>query len=102
MAGHGPAAGKFTKWNNNAGAIMHRDTSKENRDPTLGAISSVILEDDEDDDDDDDDARCGRSGQRGGGAIEVHDVPQAFSHFSFEASQQKKLVCDLQVCTPAP
>ena len=79
--------GRFTKWNNNAGAVLKGpDTSPTgmrgaSRAPTLG-LGAIVEDSDEEDED--------------GAPIEVDEVPQAFSHFSYVASHGKQLVCDLQ------
>jgi hypothetical protein len=71
--------GKYTKWNNNAGGVLPQE-----KDPAaLGAIQ----EEDEDSDE-------GWGGSAGRPA--VSEVPQAFSHFTYEVTGGKKLVCDMQ------
>ena len=57
--------------------------------PQLGAIEEDDEEEEEGEADD------GDSWGGGGGAVE--HVPQCFSHFTYVATEGKKLVCDLQV-----
>ena len=81
--------GRFTKWNNNAGAVLRGSepplTSVRgggtSRASALG-LGAIVEDSDEEDED--------------GAPIEVEEVPQAFSHFSYVASHGKQLVCDLQ------
>ncbi len=82
--------GRFTKWNNNAGAVRPRRPGGGTG--GLGAIG----EDSDDGGSEEEEAACG--GRRGvGAAVEVGDVPQCFSHFTYEATEGRRLVCDLQV-----
>ncbi len=50
-----------------------------------------IFEGDEDGDDDEED-EYGRAG-----VVELDEVPQCFSHFTYSVTDGKRLVCDLQV-----
>ena len=50
-------------------------------------INTVIEECDEEEVED---------GNTGDKAIDVADIPQAFSHFTYRITDEKKLVCDLQ------
>ncbi|KAL1523672.1 hypothetical protein AB1Y20_018606 [Prymnesium parvum] len=71
--------GEFFKWNDNAGNVRNLPSDK-----TSGIGAGTLVEESDEDEYDLDIP------------IEVNDVPQAFSHFSFEQSRGKKLICDLQ------
>jgi len=71
--------GRFTKWNNNAGAVLQASAPQLLSKP--GATLGIVEEEEEDEDEEE---------------IDVYDVPQAFSHFTFQASGGMQLVCDLQ------
>ncbi|GLC46882.1 hypothetical protein PLESTB_000663900 [Pleodorina starrii] len=91
--------GKFTKWNNNAGGVASGSLgvgARGKNDTQLGAI----VEDDEDYDSEygseyDSEYGGGGVGHASGPASAEH-VPQCFSHFTYCATDGKKLVCDLQ------
>ncbi len=84
--------GKFTKWNNNAGAELR--TGCDTAEGAVGSVSlrstvskalDAITEDDEEEQE-----------EVGSQEVDVGEVPQAFSHFRYVASNGKQLVCDLQ------
>ena len=107
-------AGKYSKWNNNAGQVKLQANHHQSVSAPLGAFNEEseedydsrsdfddIFFDSDDDDDDDNDDGC---------AVMYHTcalrtltveqlefaVPQCFSHFTYERSKHQELVCDIQ------
>ena len=90
--------GKFFKWNNNSGAVsVHREHAN------LALELDRIGEEEEEEEEE-----CitwDWKGFRRSAAMTpglsaeatVADVPQCFSHFTYETTSQKRIVCDLQV-----
>ena len=118
--------GAFTKWNNNGGDVKKSRSAHTNGTPdgnggavsgdssttdaeqwaeirTLDLLDSIIEEEDEEEDaDGSDEARHGQFVSLEKRRREMREqvdkdcIPQAFSHFTFEATDGTKLVCDLQ------
>ncbi|KAK3232626.1 hypothetical protein CYMTET_57028 [Cymbomonas tetramitiformis] len=82
--------GKFTKWNNNGGNVRRSQPASSpappNKDKPAFSLSA-ITEDEEGSDE---------ANTVGADAIQVEDVPQAFSHFTHSVTNGKRLVCDVQ------
>jgi hypothetical protein len=74
--------GLYIKYNNNAGGVRAARGG-------AGGLGHIVEEEGEPGD------PAGGSQDPGGG-FDVNEVPQAFSHFSYDASGGAKLVCDLQ------
>lgn len=72
--------GKFMKWNNNGGEVRRRSNTQIISDE----LESMALMEEEEDDQEDMDP------------VAIDDIPQTFSHFSYECTGGKQLVCDLQ------
>jgi hypothetical protein len=76
--------------------------------PSSGCRLEIIGEDSDGEDLDGEDSDSGDSEATGGfvGDEEeeagVGDVPQCFSHFTYQATEGRQLVCDLQVPPPPP
>eukprot|EP00966_Prymnesium_polylepis_P177151 4103151-Prymnesium_polylepis.1 len=70
--------GCFTKWNNNAGSVLRSQNP---------VSTGAIVEEDE---------GGWSSDEEESTTIHAREVPQSFSHFTYEASQGKQLVCDIQ------
>ncbi|KAG2455009.1 hypothetical protein HYH02_000834 [Chlamydomonas schloesseri] len=107
--------GKFTKWNNNAGGVgrhgqafaassaannsvaaaPHRKANDNNA-AALGAIAEDEEEDEEEEEEGRDDEEERDVNDAGPAAAGTDDVPQAFSHFTWDCTGGQKLVCDLQ------
>ncbi|KAK3275216.1 hypothetical protein CYMTET_16642 [Cymbomonas tetramitiformis] len=85
--------GKFTKWNNNGGNVRRSPPTSfpghpnQNTSASSSLLLSAITEDEEGSGETDPSARD---------AIQVDDVPQAFSHFTHAVTNGKQLVCDVQ------
>jgi len=92
--------GRFTKWNNNNGHVFARpapvvpssSVGRGGRDATsLGAICEDEEEEEEEEEED-----GGGAGAGDARAAALIELPQCFSHFSYDHTGGKQLVCDLQ------
>ncbi|KAG2454441.1 hypothetical protein HYH02_001460 [Chlamydomonas schloesseri] len=75
--------GRYIKWNNNAGGVGQLRLGGDST-TALGAIAE-----------DEKDAGAASEKEEEEQAS-IDDVPQAFSHFTWDCTEEKKLVCDLQ------
>ena len=89
---------KYKKWNDNQGGVDGRDIADRNE--TTNAFGGTTLEaiaefdeDEEDSEEDDDDSEVELGGDE---IINIDDIPQAFSHFTYRYTGRRVLVCDLQ------
>jgi hypothetical protein len=105
---------KYRKWNDNKGGNRDADgfnvngAAAEHGDNDLDAISSLwdkfnieegSEESDSDDNSEDDDSNAAIATSRRSGEtlhFDDYEVAQAFSHFSYNATKRKFLICDLQ------
>ncbi|PNW88703.1 hypothetical protein CHLRE_01g040950v5 [Chlamydomonas reinhardtii] len=88
--------GKFTKWNNNAGGVAAGRTGAAGAHSRNNNQLGAIVEDEEDEEEDEKGREATNNAAGGGGAARTEDVPQAFSHFTWDCTAGRKLVCDLQ------
>ncbi len=80
--------GTFTKWNNNAGHVRAKKSEATlDRGVCGGGHGGYESEYSGEEEEDEDEYF---------GSYDVEDVPQVFSHYTYEASERKKLVCDIQ------
>ena len=80
--------GKFTKWNNNAGGVRKARADQVKSVNPINRDLGAIFEEDEEEGDEDEEGEDDR--------IEISEIPQCFSHFSWSVSDGQQLVCDVQ------
>jgi hypothetical protein len=90
----------LSRRNNNAGGVAPRGAlggggGGNHSESRLGAI----VEDDEDEYDSEHDSDDSGYGATSSAPANAEHVPQCFSHFTYDNTKGRKLVCDLQVCT---
>ncbi len=90
--------------NNNGGAVRRSGLGPAHGAGSGGGLGAIAEdgpeEEDEEEAEEEEEAPGGwpRAGAAAGGLVcDIDDVPQAFSHFTFDVTCGQKLVCDLQV-----
>lgn len=95
--------GRFRKWNSNNGAVytprvtvVAAAASRPGGGAAVASLGAICEDGDEEEGWGSEDEGDGFGGESLANTVGVDEVPQAFSHFSYDHSGGKTLVCDLQ------
>lgn len=89
---------RYMKWNDNTGLIYVDGHRSEASHPELDdhQLEAIVELDEEEEEEDTDQNEAVDGALQNSVRINVADIPQAFSHFTFRSTNRRVLVCDLQ------